>query len=111
MGNYVKEIMEKMGAKSDNVYVSMPALYGLVTNIEFPEMSEEDLNQAIELEAYKYVPSDLEEVYLSWGVINRKAGKNKNELIGDEKDDNKKEKNGSIQVLLVAAPQKRSESL
>lgn len=107
---YISKILHDGKFKSKSAYFSIPSAGSLITLIEFPEMSEEDLNQAIKFEAHKYVPVPLEEVVLSWDII----GKTESfEMKNDQKEEKKlgvPEKavsSGKIQGLLVAAPKEK----
>lgn len=106
---YLKKVIKEGGFKSQKAYVSIPAFGGLITLIEFPEMTREDLDQAIRFEAHKYIPTSLEDVVLSWDIVNKKAGSHLLKKPGEEA----KAKDGAtgaedkIQVLLVAAPKNK----
>lgn len=78
--------------KSKEVNISVPSFGGLITLLEFPSSIKNDLAQAIKFEAYKYVPTPMEEVVLSWDIVN---GQNTNKLADSASD--------KIQVMLVAA--------
>jgi type IV pilus assembly protein PilM len=67
---YLIALLKKMNPKSDAAYVAMPAFTGLTFFVEFPVMEEVDLENAIRFEAHKYIPSSLEDVALSWEVVN-----------------------------------------
>ncbi|MBP7060373.1 MAG: type IV pilus assembly protein PilM [Candidatus Moranbacteria bacterium] len=66
---YLRALLQKFQPKSDGAYAAMPAFTGLISLIELPEMNEDDLKEAIQFEAHKYVPSSLEDVALSWEVV------------------------------------------
>ncbi len=102
---YMKRMLNEAKMKGKQAHFSIPAFGGLITLIEFPEMTEEDLDQAIKFEAHKYIPTNLDEVVLSWDIV--KKSNSKNSIIGQPKkqpDQSGKEKN---QVLLVAAPKSK----
>jgi type IV pilus assembly protein PilM len=62
-------------AKTDKAYIAMPAYTGLITLVEFPELSEAQMNEAVQFEAHKYVPTtSLEDVALSWEIIEKRKG-------------------------------------
>ncbi len=86
---YLRALLAKMKPESKRGYVAMPAFIGLISLIEFPEMEENELQEAIKYEAHKYIPSPLDEVAVSWEVIGKHL---------DEKDGKQK-----MEVLLVAA--------
>ncbi|MFZ2187599.1 MAG: type IV pilus assembly protein PilM [Candidatus Moraniibacteriota bacterium] len=85
---YLRELLKSMKPKSDSAYVSMPAFTGLISLVEFPLMEESELQDAARFEAHKYIPSSLDEIALSWEVVN----------VHDTPGDGQK-----MEVLLVAA--------
>jgi type IV pilus assembly protein PilM len=89
---YIKKMYKAAGFSGKDVYASIPAFGGLITLIELPEMSHEEMEQAIRFEAHKYIPTSLDEVVLSWDIVGEKK-------IGQEAPDSDKK----VQVLLVAA--------
>lgn len=118
-GETVPKLLTKMYKKAKfeakEAYVAIPSFGGLVTLIEIPAMPEEDMEQAIRFEAHKYIPTSLDEVNVSWEIIDDdelqeekdkiKEGLFKNSKGGDgeggantEGDSKKK-----IKVLLAAA--------
>ena len=86
---YLRALLDRLQPKSDGVYAAMPAFTGLVSLIEFPEMSEEELPEAIKFEARKYVPSSMDDVSLSWEIVGVRQAQ------GVER--------GVLEILLVAA--------
>ena len=100
---YLKRIISESGIKSKITHTSIPAFGGLITLIEFPQMDKNDIEQAIKFEAHKYIPTSLDEVVLSWDIINGNlsAATKESEIVtaGNEK----------LQVLLVAASKKKVE--
>ena len=71
---YVRALLDRFQPKSHSAYVAMPAFIGLISLIEFPEMSEDELKDAIRLESHKYIPLPLEDVALSWEVVGMREG-------------------------------------
>lgn len=115
LNDLLKKLLVRMNIKPVPTYVSIPGFSGLVTIIELPDMSEEELAKAIKFEAHKYIPSSLDEIVMSWEVIERKT----DEVKLQEQDniisklklkvDQKNKTSGKIKVLLVAAPKKDIE--
>lgn len=66
---YLGGLLRRMGTESGSACVSLPAFAGLITRIEMPAMSNEELEQAIRFEAPKHIPVDLKDVTLSWEVF------------------------------------------
>ncbi len=97
---FLRALLDRMQSKTKEVYVAMPAFIGLIALVEFPQMSEGELKDAIQFEAHKYIPSPLEEVALSW------------EVVGEHEEvaqDNSEKKLKKLEVLLVAALNKEVE--
>lgn len=92
---YLKKIIREAKFESKNAYVSISSSGGLIMLVEFPAMSSSDLEQAIRFEAHKYIPTSLEDIVLSWDVVNNE------EVPADGK---------KMQVLLVAAPKSKVAS-
>jgi type IV pilus assembly protein PilM len=98
--DYLRKLIDKMEPKIKSAYAAIPGFSGLVNIIEIPSMKKEEVGNAIEYEAYKYIPVALEEVYLSWDVLNlEKTAKKEGQFVEDVEGVNEK-----MKVLLVAAP-------
>ncbi len=97
---FLRALLERMHSETKEVYVAMPAFIGLIALVEFPQMSEVELKDAIQFEAHKYIPSPLEEVALSW------------EIVGEHEEpsqENSEKQVTKLEVLLVAALNKEVE--
>jgi type IV pilus assembly protein PilM len=94
-----------MKLKSDSAFISVPGFSGLITIIELPEMPEGELAKALQFEAHKYIPSSLDEIAMSWEVIEHERASEApiSQTLGKGTDGRK------IKVLLVAAPKKEIE--
>jgi len=107
---YLKRMINRGDIEGKNAYVSIPAAGALITMIEFPNISRDDLDQAIKFEAHKYIPTSLDDVVLSWDVI---SIKNTNSLVKKFSTGNdlmkKNDVEEKIQVILVAAPKDKVE--
>lgn len=90
---YLRALLQKFKPRSKSVSVAMPAFIGLTALIEFPEMNREELTEAVQFEAHKYIPSSLDDVALSWEIVGFKPRKNENTP-------------GEMEILLVAALKK-----
>jgi len=91
---YLKKLTEKMKVKPKTAYVSIPGFIGLISLIDFPNMSREEIDKAINFEAHKYVPASLKDVSVAWDIVDKK------ENLSTEGDESR------IQVLLVVVPKK-----
>jgi type IV pilus assembly protein PilM len=103
--SYLKKIIREARIKRKNAYVSIPAFEGLVTLIDFPWMPNQDMEQAIRFEAHKYIPIPLDEVALSWQIVEEKEEFSSN---GHDNGGGHSEKR--IKILLVAASKSRVEA-
>lgn len=107
--NVLSKCLAKMtkeaGFKSKEVNIAVPSFGGLITLLEFPSSIRNDLAQAIKFEAYKYVPTPMEEVVLSWDIVSEedKEGKIQKNFSQENSEKNGNVAPGKIQVMLVAA--------
>jgi type IV pilus assembly protein PilM len=92
----LSRIIEEGKFKSKKVNIAVPSFGGLITLLEFPGSIGNDLDQAVKFEAYKYIPTPMEEVILSWDIVG-----------GSKEDLAKKDSSEKIQVMLVAASRKK----
>ncbi len=88
MAKIIKQTIKEAKIKSKDVYLSVPVYSSFYTLIDFPDMSQKEIEAAIPFEARKYVPIPISEVILDWSVVDTP---------------NKKD---SKQVLLIAVPKK-----
>lgn len=107
----LKRIIKKAKFSGRDAYVSLPAFGGLITLIDFPEMADNDMEQAIKFEAHKYIPTSLDEVVISWEIVereNRSASLIKEIPVSGNSGDVKETDSGvRVKVLLVAASRKK----
>jgi len=99
----LKRMIKEAGFRASKAYLSIPPFGGLITVIDFPEMEEEDLEQAIKFEAHKYIPVPLEDIVLSWEVIKDKTPPVLEARKGEGDEKPVKRPVVKTQVLLVAA--------
>lgn len=100
----LKKLIEKMKLRhGSQAHVSIPGFSGIITIIELPEMAQDELTKAIQFEAHKYIPSSLDEVVMSWEIIDHVAD---GQSVDSQKNEGRAKK---IKVLLVAAPKKEIE--
>ncbi|MFZ2188316.1 MAG: pilus assembly protein PilM [Candidatus Moraniibacteriota bacterium] len=108
----LKRVIKKAKFSGRDAYVSLPAFGGLITLIDFPEMADSDMEQAIKFEAHKYIPTSLDEVVISWEVVERETHSasliRERPVSGDAGGDVKESDSGvRVKVLLVAASRKK----
>lgn len=65
----LKELLARSQVTTKKAVVSLPNNIVFVSMIEMPKLSTKELKDAIEWEARRYVPLPLEEVTLSWSVL------------------------------------------
>jgi len=100
---FLNKMLKEAKFKTKDVYVSISSFGGLVTLIELPEMPEKELEQAVRFEAHKYVPTSLDDVTISWEVIDSEPA-SATPLIREGEDESVKvPAQKKMQVLLVAA--------
>ncbi|HEV8601581.1 MAG TPA: type IV pilus assembly protein PilM [Patescibacteria group bacterium] len=71
----LKNLIKKAGVTTNRVIASLPNSAVFTSVIEMPKIPEDELKAAIEFEAKKYVPLPLEEIALSWSLIEEKKTK------------------------------------
>ncbi len=69
---YLQALLERLNPNKREAFMALPAFVGLVTLIELPDMESKEMEEAIRFEAHKYIPSNLDEVSLSWEIVRRK---------------------------------------
>ncbi len=82
----LKKLLEKIEATTKKVTASLPNNIVFVSVLDMPAMTERELKNAVEWEARRYVPLPIEEVTLSWSVLQEP-------VVGNQ-----------IKVLLTAVP-------
>ncbi len=97
---FLRALLDRVKPTTKEVYVAMPAFIGLIALVEFPKMSEAELQEAIQFEAHKYIPSPLEDIALSWEVVGEHA---------DTSTEGEARNSSKLEVLLVAALNKEVE--
>jgi len=68
-----RALLERLQPETRSICISMPSFLGLISLIEFPEMTDAELEEAVRFEARKYIPSALEDVSLSWESLGTKV--------------------------------------
>lgn len=101
---YLKALLQKMQVHTKTASVSIPGSSGLIAVVDFPKMSAKELGEAVQFEAHKYVPINLDEVVLSWDVLRAPQKSGEGDVAEVNKNTSTVEK-----VLLVAALKKDVE--
>lgn len=88
----LKLMLKKMNPGTAEVVASLPAFAAFVTVLNFPEMNDADLAQAMSFQAKQYIPLPLSEVAVDWVRV------------GKYKDD---QGFSFDQVMLISVPQEQ----
>jgi len=103
LSDALNELFIQMKPHTKNATVAIPSFNGLVMIVDFPRMNEKDVANAIKFESRKYIPASLDDVNVSWEILDEeKNTSNKKDKI--EQNKKKKSKSSTMKVLLVAAP-------
>ncbi len=86
MAEIVRRICGEAGVSARNVVAALPTSSVFTTTIKTPKLSEEELANAIHLQADKYIPMPIDQVKLDWMVLSQDEAANE------------------MEVFLVAAP-------
>ena len=100
--DHLHALLRRLKPHAKDAYVSLPGANGLVALLEFPPLKDKELKQAIQFEAKKYVPAEMEDVVLSWDILARPRKK----FSFSKKEKKDEEKEEVTKVLLVAALKK-----
>jgi type IV pilus assembly protein PilM len=96
----LKNLIKKAGVSTNRITASLPNSIVFTSVIDMPKIPESELKTAVEFEAKKYVPLPMDEVALSWSVIeNKKQRISKNTNLGNLSQADNRQK-----VLLTAVP-------
>lgn len=90
----IKFIVRKSKALSSKVVASLPNYSVFSSVINIPAVNSKDLEEAIHIEAKKFIPVPLKDVFLNWQIL----GDTKINTLGKE------EKVNNYKILLTAAP-------
>ncbi|MDP4007050.1 MAG: type IV pilus assembly protein PilM [bacterium] len=85
----LRAIVEEAKIETKEAIFSIPDFSSFFTRFELPEMTPEELPEAVQYEARKHVPLPFAEVTFDWQILNRKR-------LGSAKE--------PIKILMVAVP-------
>jgi type IV pilus assembly protein PilM len=103
----LKQLLSKMGIKSElKVAFALPVSQSFITELTLPPMSPEEIEKSIEFQAKQHIPVPLEQVYLSWQMIEEPEKKMSNEENGEQNGmvETKEKIQPKTKILLAAAP-------
>ncbi|MAG44977.1 hypothetical protein CL633_03770 [bacterium] len=72
IANIIQEMFVSAGIIAEHVIMSVSAFSTFLTLIEIPKVSQQNVQELINIEAKKYVPVSLETVTLGWHIISQK---------------------------------------
>ena len=98
----IRAIMQESEMKTRQALFSVPDFSTFFTNFELPQMSKEELEQAVKYEARQHIPLPLKEVTLDWQVIKGRTLDKKNPAKEFGKSTSVRPEN--LKILLVAVP-------
>ena len=97
--------------KTNYVVCSLPESKCFFREIDFPEMTLEEVSEAIKWETEQQIPLSWEEIYLDWHILNeKKPFKKRDKKNGKEDFDDSKKDKKKTKVFLTAAPRKLVDS-
>ena len=71
----IKAICREAGIETKKISFSIPDFCSFFTSFELPEMSKDEIPQALRYEVRPYIPLPLEEVTLDWEIIEGQISK------------------------------------
>lgn len=107
----IKKLRAKTGIKEINAVAAMPSFSVFSSVLNLHNIKKEDIDSAVQWEAKKVVPLNLEEMILDWKIIDEQGGgvitenaNTNNEYSSEQvkKIEDKNKKN--IKILLTGAP-------
>jgi type IV pilus assembly protein PilM len=96
----LNDLLKESKATTNQCGIAIPFSASLMSVLEFPKVSEDDLKQMIPLEARKYIPVPISEVNLDWWVV-PKITENYDPNKGEE-ETSKAPVTEKIEVLIAA---------
>lgn len=100
VASLLKEVVKESKATTKTAVASVPVHASFSTMMEIPEMSEKEIDSAINFEAKQYIPVPLNEVVMDWQILGKKVAK---PVEGGRSGGSPQEQN-KLQVFLVAVP-------
>lgn len=94
----LRDLLRETGVFIHHVSFAIPFSSSLLSVVEFPDVGKKKLDTMVPLEARRYIPVPLTEVFLDWWVI----PKRKNEVKPSTALDTEMPPIGKVEVILVA---------
>ena len=93
---------KEVNVTTRNCGIAIPFHASLLTVMEMPAASEQELNAMVPIEARKYIPVPISEVALNWSVIPKLEARSETQEVADTLAKEKKEEPKTIDILLAA---------
>ena len=71
----IVDLKKEAGATAKRAVIGIPVRYSFITVVEMPELTDEQLKEAVQFEARRYIPIPLQDVVLDWWPIPKKNDK------------------------------------
>ena len=101
VADMLKRIIQEAKVNTKTAIVSVPVHASFSTMMELPEMSEKELESAVNFEAKQYIPVPLAEVVMDWRLVGKKIAK---PVEGGRPGTVSPKGEAKVQVFLVAVP-------
>ncbi len=97
------DLVKEANVTTTNAAVAIPFASSLTSIIEMPNMSQDQLNKMVPIEARKYIPVSTSEVTMDWFVIPKNKSEERGDTIkGVYTSKPKTDNEDTLEVLLVA---------
>jgi len=97
----LSKIMDEAEITASRTALSIPISSAFSSVMTLPDISESEIDEAVNYEARQHIPLPLDEVVFDWSIINKKAEEKKSDSNGKDADLKQPAK---IKVLVVAIP-------
>lgn len=76
----IKRARTKAGISAKNVICSLPESKSFLRIVTIPQMSNEEVSEAIKWEIEAVIPLSIDQVYYDWQILDHQLTKNKNQM-------------------------------
>jgi type IV pilus assembly protein PilM len=73
---YLKLVLNHAGVRARDAVVSLPSFTAFTTLIELPEMSPQEMQQAMAFQAKQYIPLPISAVHVDWFKVGERTDEN-----------------------------------
>lgn len=107
MAGMIKKAINYAKINSRDTYLSVPVYSSFSTVIDFPLMSNKEIESSISFEAGRYIPIPISEVFLDWSIVgstDTNSVKKENKKKIDSSSEKELESDPRQEILLIAVP-------